>query len=426
MATLESVQFKPHRAVIESGSVTWIEAGRPAIFDVPQIVWGNNRPWREANLWAVTRASNMSLNLKTIWSSMKHLHAYAKWLEHESLDWWSFPDRESERCLVRFRGALIKMRDNGELAPSTTKARMAAIIRFYRWLAENEVLTPERPMWEEKIVNVHVVNRFGFERTLKARTSNLSIPNRKPIGDLLEDGLLPIPVKNIRIINDFAQEHASIELTTMLRLGFNTGMRFGTLASLKVQTIENAVESPRMPGYFLLSVGPGARPAVHTKFNVTGRVMINSEDLELLKHYVYSIRRLKRQAKAGAENRNYVFLTRHGGTYGTEGSDRSRSLSIELGRLRKSGMRAGLKAFYQFRFHQCRCTFATELARVAIPYGIGFAVSLVQEALLHKHESTSLKYIKFVEKSETMSELSNEFTLKMLGLVAGNNTHAKQ
>lgn len=421
MATLESVQYSPRRAIVENGTVSWVEARGPEIFELPQILWSTNLPWREANLWALTRASDLRLSLKTIWSAMKHLHAYAKWLEQESLDWWSFPDRESDRCLVRYRGALIKMRDSGKLAPSTTKSRMAAVIFFYRWLSKNEVITTSQPMWVEKLVDIRVKNKFGFERTLKIKSTNLSIANRKPIGELLEDGLLPISVENIKIINDFARQHASTELSLMLRLAFNTGMRFGTIGSLKIQTIENAVENPSMPGYFLLSVGPGARPPVHTKFNVTGRVMINSTDLKLLKDYIYSTRRLKRQAKAKLSNRDHVFLTRFGGPYGTEGSDTSRSMNVELGRLRKSGLKAGYKAFYQFRFHQCRCTFATELARIALPYGIGFAISLVQEALLHRHESTSLKYIKFVEKSQMMAELSNEFTQRMLGFISGNN-----
>lgn len=423
MATLESIEYVPHRAIVGNGSVAWVETKRPRVVALPQIFWVSNVPWREANLWAATRANDLRTNLKTIWSAMKHLHAYAKWLEQESLDWWSFPDRESERCLVRFRGALIKARDCGHLAPSTTKSRMAAVIRFYRWLAENFLIAPDRPMWEEKIIGVRVANKFGFERTMKTRTNSLAIPNRTSIGERLEDGLFPVTTKNVRIINDFAEKHASTELSMMLRLGFNTGMRFGTISSLKTQTIENAVESHKMPGYFILSVGPGARPPVHTKYNVTGQVIINSVDLDLLKNYIFSVRRLKRQAKASLENKDYVFLTRFGNKYGTEGSDTSRAIGIELGRLRTAGLNNGLKAFYQFRFHQCRCTFATELARVAIPYGIGFAITLVREALLHKHESTSLKYIRFVEKTEAMAELSNEFTRRMLGLITGSTNH---
>ncbi|MDF7225046.1 hypothetical protein [Proteus mirabilis] len=58
---------------------------------------------------------------------MSHLLAYAKWLEAESIQWWNFPERESESCLVRFRGALVAARNNGELAPSTASHRMAML-----------------------------------------------------------------------------------------------------------------------------------------------------------------------------------------------------------------------------------------------------------------------------------------------------------
>ena len=157
---------------------------------------------------------------------------------------------------------------------------------------------------------------------------------------------------------------------------------------------------------------------VHTKFGVSGQVWIESSDLERLKIYAFSSRRLKRQAVASEPDRDCLFLTRFGGRYGTEGSDLSRSMNVELGRLRNEGVAQGIKAFRNFRFHQSRCTFATELARVAIRHGsVGIAIRLVKQALLHRNEASTLKYIQFVERTAAMADAADAFTQSFLGLV---------
>lgn len=419
MATLEITRHTPHRPEVREDRVEWVPiSGRKVIDRLPLIVWSDEQPWREANLWALEQLTTGRKNAKTVMSSMTSLHAYAKWLEAESLDWWHFPAKEAERCLVRYRGALIDARDAGQLAPSTVQNRMAVVVRFYRWLSANRLISPEWPMWRDRQIGVRITDSFGFERTLRMTSTDLAIPNRKPIGEGLEDGLLPVSAKDRDLILEFANENASEELALMLRLGFRTGMRFGTIADLKVKTIERAVPDPSFPGWHRLSVGPGGKPPVHTKFGVSGQVWIESSDLERLKIYAFSSRRLKRQAVASEPDRDCLFLTRFGGRYGTEGSDLSRSMNVELGRLRNEGVAQGIKAFRNFRFHQSRCTFATELARVAIRHGsVGIAIRLVKQALLHRSEASTLKYIQFVERTAAMADAADAFTQSFLGLV---------
>ncbi len=418
MATLEIVRHTPHRAEVGDGIVKWIPVtGRKVIERLPQIVWQHQLPWREANLWALEQASVGRKDAKTVLSAMTSLHAYAKWLEAEDIDWWHFPAREADRCLVLYRGSLIDARDSGELAPSTAQQRMAVVVRFYRWLSATRLISPDWPMWRERQVGIRITDTFGFDRTLRMSTTDLAIPNRRPIGEGLEGGLLPVSTKDRNAILAFADENASEELSLMLRLGFRTGMRFGTIADLKVRTIERAVSNPSFPGWYLLSVGPGGRPPVRTKFGVSGQVWIEASDLEGLKLYAFSSRRLKRQSLATPEERDSLFLTRYGGRYGSEGTDLSRSINVELGRLRQAGAAIGINALRSFRFHQSRATFATELARVAIKHGgVSVAIRMVKEALLHRDEATTLKYIRFVEKSVAMAEASDAFTQSFLGL----------
>lgn len=428
MATLESVRHTPRRAEIRDSGVIWVACeGRKLIDGLPQIMWSDHTPWREANLWALQQAGAAKKNIKTVVSAMTGLHAYAKWLESEDVKWWHFPIREEDRCLVRYRGSLVEALKGGQIAPSTASQRMAVTVRFYRWLSASRLLSPRWPMWQERQVGIRITDAFGFERTLKMPSTDLAIKNRARPGERLEDGLLPVSTTNRDAILAIAKEKASEELALMLRLGFRTGMRLGTITDLKIGTLERATPDPLLPGWYRLAVGPGARPPVHTKFGVTGQVWIESSDLQSLKDYFYSVRRLKRQAQANHNHRDLVFLSRFGTPYSSNDigfhANSSRAINVEMGRLRRAGVVAGVNVLHGFYFHQSRCTFATELARLVLRHGgVSMAIQMVKEALLHKDESTTLKYIKFVEKSAAMANVSDDFTHNFLGLCSGSSS----
>lgn len=258
MARLEQIYFIPHRCKMVDSLLEWSPLhNNQAIKNLPQIIWKNSTPWREANLWLMERASSSGVNIKTVQANASALNAYANWLELTETDWFDFPVRKADRCLIRYRGALINARNNGEIAPSTASERMASVVRFYRWLNSNGLISPNWPMWQEKQFGFRLTDKVGFERTISISTTDLSISNRRAPGERLEDGLLPLSKNDSDVILKFTQKHASEELFLMLTLGFYTGMRLGTLTDLKVQTLERAASDPSTPELFKLAVGPG-------------------------------------------------------------------------------------------------------------------------------------------------------------------------
>lgn len=425
MARLEHIRYVPHRSEMVDGCIEWNPVRNGIIIDkLPQIIWSNSTPWREANLWACNRATSKDVTLKTVESNVVALHAYANWLEETGANWWDFPPRKADRCLVRYRGALIKARDEGDIAPTTTTQRMAAVVRFYRWLHVTRLLAPDWPMWKERTIGIRLIDAVGFERSILVSSTDLAIPNRRALGERLEDGLLPVSAHDRDDILAFAKKNASEELFLMLATGFYTGMRLGTIADLKIKTLERAVPDPASPELFRLAVGPGADPPVHTKFGVTGQVWITRTHLDELRKYSYSVRHMNRQSKAVPENRDMVFLTRFGNTY-AHLSDKSSALNVEMHTFRNHGVAIGMAVLRHFHFHQSRCTFATELARLAIRAGGAInAIAIVMEAMLHKDEATAFKYIKFVEKTPAKEAAANAFTLDFLGLIKGRVTGA--
>jgi integrase len=421
VARLESVLFQPHRALIDAGSVRWSPIPRgQKIKNLPAIFWDDGTPWREANVWALEGATGGEVDIRTVQTRARSLLSYANWLDSTNTDWWDFPLLRAKRCLVRYRGELIRARRAGRLAPSTVAQRMQVAIQFYRWLRRNALLSTSWPMWEDRVVGIHLIDPTGFERTIGVVTTDLSIPSRRKLGERLEDGLLPIRAVDRDAALVFANEHASEELFLMLMLGFFTGMRIGTIADLKIQTLENAVSDPAASGFLQLAVGPGADPPVATKFGVKGQIAISELLLNRILGYASSARRLKREIRASGLHKDLVFLTRYGNPFCRHGLQNSNAINVEMHAFRARAVACGLSAMRNFHFHQSRCTFATELARSAIRLGGSvFAIAMVMKALLHRDEATALGYVKFVEETPIKEEAANAFSREFLGLLQG-------
>ena len=143
---------------------------------------------------------------------------------------------------------------------------------------------------------------------------------------------------------------------------------------------------------------------------------------ELLE-YAKGWRRMEREAKASPENRDLLFLTRFGNAYGRRGTDQSSAVNVEMSEFRKRGVKAELQVLRKFRFHQSRCTFGTELARLALSAcaDVAIVIATVSDALLHgpNSEATTFKYIRFVQALPIKQALSNSFMAAFSGIGAG-------
>lgn len=418
MSRLECIKYHPHRCQEEESRIAWYPLDeKHQINALPQIFWEDGRSWREANLWLLEQAIYRRNTLKTVRAYAEAIHAYATWLENYQIDWSFFPVRKAERCLNRYRGFLIQERTENRLASSTVSYRMRIAIRLYRWFQEQGILDKNNIWWREHYVGIHTGNVAGFERTIYTVTTDLSIPNRRPPGSSLEDGLLPLSTKARDELLAYVKENGSEELFLILSTAFFTGMRLGTLSDLRIETLHQAVRDPNISHLYRLNVGPRATPPVATKFSVTGQIWMPAALLSALLDYAESSRRLKREIKASASNKNLLFLTRYGNPYAARGENKSPAINVELHALRRKATQSGLAYMSSFRFHQTRCTFATELAKIAIKAGGALnAIAVVRDALLHRDEATSMRYIRFIEQSDIKEEAANKFTKEFLGI----------
>lgn len=405
MAIREKFHYQPMRfdpTSTDEFGLPWVvddtQAGIPGC---PQIFLNDGEPWVEANTYAVQRLEAGN-NIETVNALMNHIRDYAEFLESEDLDWRYFPLKKQQRCLVRYRGSLIERRDRGSISPSTTSARMSAVVAFYRW-ARVEGLIESDNLWEgqEKVIRKHTL--VGLSRTLAVTSSNLAIPNRQRPGASLEDGLLPLSDSSRKILLAFLECQGMTELYLMFVIGFFTGARIETIRTLRVSTLDSARSDPTIPNLLRVPVGPPT--PVKTKFGVSGDLLFPAPVIRLLQKYAMSARRLTRQARAVNEDKGLLFLTTRGRKY-EEGS-----FTRLMSELRKKLVEGGLGEFSRLKFHQSRATFGTQLMRLCMET-VGNnddAVVFVRDAMLHKDESTTWKYIRFLKNEPMKEKLSDEF-----------------
>ncbi|WP_223460355.1 site-specific integrase [Pseudomonas sp. A-R-26] len=416
MARIETVRYRSHRAEILDEWVDWKPCETdPIIETLPLIFWTDGKPWREVNLWFFELASDRAIDIKTVNSKASSLLTYAKWLEENGISWSHFPEKKSERCLDRYRGALVLMRHESDLAPSTVSHKIRVVVQFYKWLVRRKLFSPQWPMWVSKTIGISYTDKKGFSRVQEVSSTSLAIPNRKRPHERLEDGVWPVSEADREIILDCAEQCMPVEISLMLLLGFHTGMRVQTITDLKVQTLLQAIPHPLMDHIYLITVGPGASPTVATKYDVFGQIEIPKLLLDQLIDYAYSTKRILRKIKAKLDCQDLVFLTKIGNPYARRGFDTSTAINVAMHKLREIGKSKNIIALSSFHFHQSRATFATEYAIFAVSTDPQNAISLVMRALLQKDEVTALRYIKFAKRVPIRSASANKFTQRFLG-----------
>lgn len=410
MANLEYIHFSPIRPATtrQNATFSW-DAHLLEIHRLPQIFWNEGVSWTEVNLWALDKIQHQQRDIETVNNLLKHLQAYASYLENLDLDWRHFPTQISKRPVYIYRGELMTRIKDGTIAGSTARARMSAIIQFYRFAQEKSLIQVERPMWTERNVKIQHIDVTGFIRSITRKSTDLTIPNKVAPGVRLEDGLTPLNELHMMELINFTALHSSEELHLILTTGFFTGARLGTITNLRIENLEQARQDQYVADLYLVSVGPGTK--VHTKFDVSGDLLVPGVLLRRLKQYAYSATRLKRECNATKTNSSLLFITNRGNPYTRT------TIGVLMTKLRQGALKNGLQFMASFKFHQTRATYGTWLMKMCLEVApVGAAIEFVRMALLHRNEATTLKYVKFLECTAGKQKAAQEFYDAFSGL----------
>ena len=393
-------------------ALTRLESRKPK--DMYIVFGDNGEPWIEAFQFLISKSH---LNSKTILSNAKDLAAYLTFLEHENISWLHFPKRKSERCLYRFREYLI---DSERVSDTrlTEQRRINLIISFYKWADHEGFIDKEIEKWDEQNVSVSFYNDFGFKRSMSIASTDLRISTRKSNTGTVEGGLMPLHPNDRDRLIIYLRKSASAThqmLLHMFSIGFWGGARSETIRTLGVSNLEKAKKAhpldKNIPQLVYLSVG--GNTGVKTKYGVQGYLRIPEPVFSELYSYAYSSERLLRGAKARANGKDedILFLSKYGNPISED------SFTALMSELRARLVADGLTQFHNLKFHQSRATCGTELASMMLKDGGTDmdAIGIVRDWLMHKEESTTWMYIKFVHNYKWTKEFADNFMAQFLG-----------
>ncbi|QPF76476.1 site-specific integrase [Roseateles sp. DAIF2] len=409
MARLEYVTHTFFNVYLsEDGVLTEERQHRAPIDKLPQIFWSDGLGWAEANVWALTRAAE-GIKLDTVKRNMKYLLTYANYLEGAGLDWRDFPLFKEEQAIRKYRGELVRRRDGKSIAPKTARNSMASAIQFYRYADKQGLVNTTGPMWDDTVVQIQRCDIAGFKRSISRNRSELSIPCRSVIGQTLEDGLLPLTKGNLATLLSYVKKHESQVLLHMLTAGAFSGARIGTVTTMTVDCLDTDAEHGEVSGLYMIPVGPGT--GIATKFDVTGRIPFPEAVLDDLRYYASSTERLLREAKAEKKHKRLLFLNKNGKPYTVDAVNRL------VWDMRQRAVKHGLKFCQRLRFHQTRATYGTWLMRFLLDNGAGSdAIRIVRDAMLHQSETTTMRYVKFLEMNKFGEIFAEEFNSTFTGM----------
>ena len=275
-------------------------------------------PWAEATVYVLSRLEGALNPSMTTYSGIADdLAAYRQFVDEHDVDWTHFPAQKLSRPTYRFNGHLKFAVGAGEIAPTTAKRRMSAVIAFYRWLASEGAFTPAYEPWKDSDHYVQIVDAHGFKQSKKVTTTDLAIrtpTQHDPYDGSIEDGgkLRPLPLEEQEWLLDALASLGNTEMTLIHLFGLLTGARIQTILTLRVRHALLEVESAQR-GDLRFAVGPST--GVDTKGDKRLVLHIPVWFYRMLQIYTRSDRATRRRQRAagGGDNEDqYLFLSQRG------------------------------------------------------------------------------------------------------------------
>lgn len=290
----------------------------------PLILCASSVPWTEATLYILHRLESVIDPVMSTFSGIADdLTAYRRFLDEEMIDWDSFPAQKLARPTYRYSSYLKAAVYSGEIAVSSARRRMGAIIAFYKWLKSEGIFAPANTPWKERDIYLKLKGSQGFEFTQRATLTDISIKMPKqfdPYDGCINDGgkLRPLSSIEQRYLTEALCAQRNTEMTLIHLFSLLTGARIQSVLTFRVQHVRRlAVEYKDDNSSFDIRcpIGPGT--GVDTKLNKQMSLHIPNWFVGLLLTYVDSERAKKRRALAsgGDKEQQYLFLSKYGSPF---------------------------------------------------------------------------------------------------------------
>lgn len=346
----------------------------------PVVLDASGVPWAEANVYLLTRIEDaIEPSMSTYSAIADGLGAFRHFLDDKGIDWTEFPLHKLSRPTYRFCGFLNLSIKAGEISASTASRWMSAVIAFYKWLRDEQILTPENKPWKESDRYVQFTDIRGARFSKKVTSTDVGIKVAKgqdPYADTIDDGAKLRPLRKdqqLWLLEALAASQ-NTEMTLVHTFALVTGARIQTILTFRVRHTLIELEDPTLHE-LRFAVGPGT--GVDTKGDKPGVLHIPVWFYEALRVYALSdrARGRRKRARGGDTDDQYLFLSERGAALYQSKADALKFDSTANLRHAKSGQ--AVRQFiaervlpyihehhapkFKYRFHDTRATYGMNL-----------------------------------------------------------------
>ncbi|WP_421180259.1 tyrosine-type recombinase/integrase [Aeromonas enteropelogenes] len=363
-------------------------------------------------LKAIKRAKDLS-------PCAQALQAYYQFLESNDLLWDHFPPVTRLKPTYLFRAQLLKEVKNGKLAFSTASIRMNHIVNYYKWLMHDGYLIIKNEKEAPFKIEFVSVKKTGMlshiSPTFTVPTSDLRIKVPRDASTRNIRTLTPLSQDSLTILTQYLL-HASEELRLQVLISIDTGMRIQEIATLSTKALDTKVPLAESIHRYELFLSPQST-GIQTKFQKQRQIEISSKLLNVLNEYLISERRIRRIAKLNAK---LEYLSDNSPTLKQKTaealelckkfepvfvSEQGNPVSAKSIEARWTELRTIIKKehpSFKYRFHDLRSTYGTyrlnDLLEAKLP--IVECMELLMSWMGHNNESTTWKYLRYLERKE--------------------------
>ncbi|MGS4823221.1 tyrosine-type recombinase/integrase [Raoultella terrigena] len=345
----------------------------------PIILNNDGSPWREGVLYIIEKANNdFSYNLSTYHSIVSDLTHFKNYIDDNGIDMYSFPKMKLLRPTYRYRNFLLLLVQNGELSSHTAKRRVSAMIKFYRYLTEENYFKPLNPLWNESDLYIKTCDSVGSAFHLKKVTTDLKIKsttNHNPFSnEIIDEGRLrPLPKQEQLALIETINNLGNTEMLLIHLIALLTGARIQTVLTLKKSHFSKPIDTSDHG--FTIATGQGT--TIDTKKDKNLILIFPKLLYDKIRIYSLSERYLNRARKIKSDDfKDYLFLSNRGAPYYIDKESLKSSNTQPNERTMHNGeavrqfiskmvipiMRDKLSNDkYTFRYHDLRATFGMNL-----------------------------------------------------------------
>ena len=450
---LLTIDFIKSEKIVDSSELpdyVFLEDSDGYFPNFPVIIQGNGKPWAVGNLYLTTKLQReSSYESRTFRGIADHLLDFLRFLESESLDYLHFPKNDRLKVTFRYRQRLVDLRDNGDISPTTARARINAVVNFYRSIVDWNIIDRNQIInapFDDITKHIRITSEVGTESAHKIRSHSLAINSSKKQkqSDYISDGgdLRPLTVSEQESVLKALLE-SSREYQLMFYFALFTGARIQTVGTLRIKHLTGKLDSN---GYLRLPIGAGT--LIDTKRGTQMTLLVPGWLVKDLLIYSRSGEAEKRRERSfyGDIEDNYIFLSKNGIPYYTSKKeiydqrdwevsklshlkDRMKEVSIQDGSALRQYIREILlhririknPKFQDFTFHDLRASFGMNLLESQLQHlgaqAITAAIEYVQQRLGHRDKTTTMQYLNYKSRLEWKSSVQSRFESKLFAHV---------